>query len=30
MFKQLSNRVEDHNSLIELYKEELAETKIEV
>jgi SNF2 family DNA or RNA helicase len=30
MFKQLSNRVEDHNTLIELYKEELAGTKIEV
>ena len=30
MFKRLSGRVDTHNMFVELYKEELAETKIEV
>ena len=30
MFKQLSSKVDNHNILIQLYEEELANTKIEV
>lgn len=30
MFKQLSTRVEDHNTFVKLYEEELADAKIEV
>jgi hypothetical protein len=30
MFKQLSGKVDNHNILIQLYEEELANTKIEV
>jgi hypothetical protein len=30
MFKQLSGRVENHSMFIQLYTEELAQTKIEV